>query len=136
MAKHHDAGYKELFSHPEFVEALLDGFVPRPISQLLDHSTLASQPGHYITPLLDEKIEDAVWSVQFRADASRHATRSQRNCRHLRGPVCLTARLPPATSNTTTAGANCHVPAASYFQAPITACAKSRYPQNSPRQRN
>ena len=70
MAKHHDAGYKELFSHPEFVEALLDGFVPRPISQLLDHSTLASQPGHYITPLLDEKIEDAVWSVQFRADAS------------------------------------------------------------------
>ena len=24
MASHHDTGYKELFSHPEFVEALFD----------------------------------------------------------------------------------------------------------------
>lgn len=68
MAQHHDTGYKELFSHPEFVEALLDGFVPRPISQLLDYSTLASQPSHYITPLFREKLEDAVWSVKFKPD--------------------------------------------------------------------
>lgn len=68
MATHHDTGYKELFSHPEFVEALLDGFVPRPISQLLDYNTLSSQPGHYITPLFREKLEDVVWSVQFKPD--------------------------------------------------------------------
>lgn len=68
MATHHDTGYKELLSHPEFVEALLDGFVPRPISQLLDYNTLTSQPGHYITPLFREKLEDVVWSVQFKPD--------------------------------------------------------------------
>ena len=28
MAKHHDTGYKELFSHPEFVQQLIEGFVP------------------------------------------------------------------------------------------------------------
>ena len=65
----HDTGYKELFSHPEFVEALLDGFVPQEISNLLDYSTLSSHPGHYITPLFHEKIEDAVWSLQFKAQA-------------------------------------------------------------------
>ena len=69
MVMHHDTGYKELFSHPEFVEALLVGFVPQSISQLLDYSTLTSQPNHYITPLFDEKIEDAVWSVKFRPDS-------------------------------------------------------------------
>lgn len=34
MSSTHDTGYKELFSHPEFVEALLDGFVPQQISSL------------------------------------------------------------------------------------------------------
>lgn len=42
MGTHHDTGYKELFSYPEFVEALLDGFVPPAISQLLDYRTLTS----------------------------------------------------------------------------------------------
>lgn len=76
MGTHHDTGYKELFSHPEFVEALLDGFVPRPISQLLDYRTLTSQPNHYITPLFDEKIEDAVWSVQFKPDNNKGLTQT------------------------------------------------------------
>lgn len=53
MAMHHDTGYKELFSPPAFVEALLEGFIPRPVSELLDYRTLSSQPGHYITPLFD-----------------------------------------------------------------------------------
>ena len=63
----HDTGYKELFSHPEFVEALLDGFVPQDISSLLDYSTLSCHSGNYITPLFEEKIEDAVWSLQFKS---------------------------------------------------------------------
>lgn len=72
----HDTGYKELFSHPEFVEALLDGFVPHQISGLLDYSALSSHPGHYITPLFHEKIEDAVWPLQFRAQAgAQHSGR-------------------------------------------------------------
>ncbi|KXS52745.1 MAG: hypothetical protein AWU57_2872 [Marinobacter sp. T13-3] len=31
---HHDTGYKELFSHPEFVQQLLEGFAPPEISGL------------------------------------------------------------------------------------------------------
>ena len=71
----HDTGYKELFSHPEFVEALLDGFVPQDISGQLDYSTLNSHPGNYITPLFEEKIEDAVWSLQFKADSGTNRAR-------------------------------------------------------------
>lgn len=69
MGTPHDTGYKELFSHAEFVEALLDRFVPQQISSLLDYTTLNSEPGHYITPLFEERIEDSVWSVQFKPDS-------------------------------------------------------------------
>jgi hypothetical protein len=31
---HHDTGYKELFSHPEFVQQLIEGFAPAEISGL------------------------------------------------------------------------------------------------------
>lgn len=65
MNRTHDTGYKELFSHPEFVEVLLDGFIPHQISSLPDYSSLQSHPSHYITPLFDEKTEDAVWSLRF-----------------------------------------------------------------------
>lgn len=34
MVRYHDTGYKELFSHPEFVTAMLDGFLPHEISRL------------------------------------------------------------------------------------------------------
>lgn len=78
MVRYHDTGYKELFSHPEFVTAMLDGFVPHEISRLLDHSTLKSHPGHYITPLLEERIEDAVWSLPFRPDTTIDNDRPQR----------------------------------------------------------
>lgn len=66
MSHHHDTGYKELFSYPEFVVALLDGFIPDEISQLLDYSTLKNESESYITPKLEQRFEDAVWSVRFR----------------------------------------------------------------------
>ena len=62
--KHHDTGYKELFSYPEFVQQLIEGFAPAEIAQLMDFSTLKSHSGNYITPLFEEKIEDVVWSVE------------------------------------------------------------------------
>ena len=62
---HHDTGYKELFSHPEFVQQLLEGFAPPQISQLMDFSTLRNHSGHYITPLFEERFEDVVWSVEI-----------------------------------------------------------------------
>ncbi|WP_433924878.1 Rpn family recombination-promoting nuclease/putative transposase [Vreelandella sp. 21] len=61
---HHDTGYKELFSHPEFVEQLIEGFAPAEIAGLMNFSTLKKHSGHYITPLFEEKIEDVVWSVE------------------------------------------------------------------------
>jgi predicted transposase/invertase (TIGR01784 family) len=61
---HHDSGYKELFSHPEFVQQLIEGFAPPEIAQLMDFSTLENHSGNYITPLFQEKLEDLVWSVQ------------------------------------------------------------------------
>jgi hypothetical protein len=32
---HHDTGYKELFSHPEFVQQLVEGFAPSEIAGLM-----------------------------------------------------------------------------------------------------
>ena len=62
---HHDTGYKELFSHPEFVQQLMEGFAPVEIAELMNFSTLRKYNGHYITPLFEEKIEDVVWSVEI-----------------------------------------------------------------------
>lgn len=74
MSHHHDIGYKELFSYPEFVVALLDGFIPDEISQLLDYSTLKNESERYITPQFKERHEDTVWSVEFeQADADADA---------------------------------------------------------------
>ncbi|SEL04589.1 Rpn family recombination-promoting nuclease/putative transposase [Ectothiorhodospira marina] len=61
---YHDTGYKELFSYPEFVQQLIEGFAPAQIAGLMDFSTLKNHNGNYITPLFEEKIEDVVWSVE------------------------------------------------------------------------
>lgn len=62
-SQHHDTGYKELFSHPEFVQQLIEGFAPPEIAGLMDFETLRVHSGNYITPLFEEKLEDVVWSV-------------------------------------------------------------------------
>ncbi|NWO04475.1 MAG: Rpn family recombination-promoting nuclease/putative transposase [Alteromonadaceae bacterium] len=67
-ANHHDTGYKELFSYPEFVQQLIEGFAPVEIAQLMDFSTLRQHSGHYITPMFEERIEDVVWSVEVTWD--------------------------------------------------------------------
>ncbi|MCD6010105.1 Rpn family recombination-promoting nuclease/putative transposase [Halomonas sp. IOP_31] len=63
-SNHHDTGYKELFSYPEFVQQLVEGFAPTEIAELMDFSTLKNHSGNYITPLFEEKFEDVVWSVE------------------------------------------------------------------------
>jgi hypothetical protein len=68
MPNHHDRGYKELFSHPEFVQQLLTGFAPPELASHLDFSTLALKSGNYITPLSNETFEDLVWSVKLLPD--------------------------------------------------------------------
>ena len=61
---HHDTGYKELFSYPEFVQQLIEGFAPSDVAELMDFSSLKNHSGNYITPLFEEKFEDLVWSVE------------------------------------------------------------------------
>lgn len=34
-SQHHDTGYKELFSHPEFVQQLVEGFAPAALPMVL-----------------------------------------------------------------------------------------------------
>ena len=69
---HHDSGYKELFSYPEMVQALAEGFLPEAIAQMMDFDTLTPHSGHYVTPLFDERIEDSVWSVEVEFEGARH----------------------------------------------------------------
>ncbi|MCG5514394.1 Rpn family recombination-promoting nuclease/putative transposase [Ectothiorhodospira shaposhnikovii] len=64
MVNHHDTGYKELFSYPELVRQLMEGFAPPEVSAMMDFSTLTDHSGNYITPLFNEKFEDKVWSVE------------------------------------------------------------------------
>ncbi|WP_409525357.1 Rpn family recombination-promoting nuclease/putative transposase [Nitrincola sp. MINF-07-Sa-05] len=70
-SQHHDTGYKELFSHPEFVQQLIEGFAPPEIARIMDFSTLRNHSGNYITPLFEEKFEDVVWSAEVNWQGSR-----------------------------------------------------------------
>ncbi|RAU16656.1 transposase [Nitrincola tibetensis] len=72
MAKHYDTAYKEVFSYPEFVQQLIEGFIPVEIAEIMDFSTLSIHSGNYITPLFEEKLEDVVWSVEVTWDGIKH----------------------------------------------------------------
>ncbi|MCG5497656.1 Rpn family recombination-promoting nuclease/putative transposase [Ectothiorhodospira variabilis] len=58
MSNHHDTGYKELFSYPELVRQLIEGFAPPEVAAMMDFATLTDHSGSYITPLFGEKFED------------------------------------------------------------------------------
>jgi len=57
MAGRHDSVYKLLFSHPTFVQQLMQGFAPPDISQHLDYSTLTQLSGNYVTPALKKNCK-------------------------------------------------------------------------------
>lgn len=63
---HHDASYKDLFSHPEMVADLLRGFVPEPWVAELDFSTLEKVGGSYVSDDLRTREDDLVWRVRLR----------------------------------------------------------------------
>ncbi|KGK41299.1 transposase [Nitrincola sp. A-D6] len=63
MAKHYDTAYKEVFSYPEFVQQLIEGFIPSEIASMMDFTSLELHSGNYITPLFENKYEDVVWSA-------------------------------------------------------------------------
>ncbi|MCG5549633.1 Rpn family recombination-promoting nuclease/putative transposase, partial [Halorhodospira halochloris] len=71
QGNHHDTGYKELFSYPELVRELIEGFAPSQVAAMMDFATLKDHSGNYITPLFDEKFEDKVWSVEVSWEGAR-----------------------------------------------------------------
>ncbi|GAB6042682.1 hypothetical protein JCM17961_33590 [Endothiovibrio diazotrophicus] len=62
----HDSGYKHLFSHPELVRDLLEGFVHEAWVKELDFSTLERVAGSYVSDDLRERIDDMVWRVRLK----------------------------------------------------------------------
>jgi len=61
-----DRGYRKLFSHPEMVRDLLEGFVHEEWVYEIDFTTLERANGSYISDGLREREEDSVWRVRFR----------------------------------------------------------------------
>ena len=62
----HDAAYKLLFSFPEMVRDLLDGFVSGDWVAELDLSTLERWPASQVGDTLRERHQDRVWRVRYR----------------------------------------------------------------------
>ena len=66
MRHDHDRHYRYLFSHPGFVQRLLETFVEETFVADLDFSTLRHLEGRFVDEAFAGREADAVWSVQFR----------------------------------------------------------------------
>ena len=66
MATPHDAAWKLLFSYPEMVRGLLDGFVPPEWVSDLDLAALTRQPEGQVTDDGRERHPDRVWEASMR----------------------------------------------------------------------
>lgn len=61
----HDHSYKLLFSHPEMVRDLLEGFVKADWVAELDYGSLEKVGGSYVTDDLRGRASDIVWRVRW-----------------------------------------------------------------------
>ena len=61
---HHDHSYKLLFSHPQMVRDLLEGFVCKDQLAGLDYSTLERVSGDYVSDKLRTRSSDLVWRAR------------------------------------------------------------------------
>jgi hypothetical protein len=64
----HDAGYKQLFSRPAMIKALLCRFVPEPWVAKLDFTTLELMPTHWVSEKHQQRASDLVWRLRFGSD--------------------------------------------------------------------
>jgi predicted transposase/invertase (TIGR01784 family) len=62
---HHDLSYKHLFSHPEMVRDLLEGFVREDWLAQLDYTSLEKVNSSYVTDDLRARADDLVWRVRW-----------------------------------------------------------------------
>lgn len=61
----HDHSYKLLFSHPQMVRDLLEGFIPGDWLSQLDYDSLQKVSGSYVSDDLRERTDDIVWRVRW-----------------------------------------------------------------------
>jgi hypothetical protein len=67
MARH-DPAYKLLFSHPQMVRDLLEGFVREDWLAQLDYESLEKVNGTYVSEKLHGRANDLVWRVRWGED--------------------------------------------------------------------
>jgi len=60
-----DGIYKQLFSHPQMVKALLHGFVDKDWVAHIDFATLEKTNGQYVSEKLAQRSEDVIWRVRL-----------------------------------------------------------------------
>jgi hypothetical protein len=61
----HDHSYKALFSHPQMVRDLLEGFIPGEWLAQLDYDSLQKVSGSYVTDDLRERADDIFWRARW-----------------------------------------------------------------------
>jgi predicted transposase/invertase (TIGR01784 family) len=66
MNQAHDTSYKLLFSEPEIIIDLLQGFVREPWVNELDFTTLEKVSGSYVSDDLRSREDDVIWRVRYR----------------------------------------------------------------------
>ena len=64
----HDGAYKNLFSNPELVCGLLEGFVDESWVDQIDLSTLEKVNGSYVSDELKHRHNDIVWKVRHQKE--------------------------------------------------------------------
>ena len=64
----HDNSYKNFFSHPEMVSALLSGFIDPALIEHFDMHTLEKRGGSYVTDDLRDRENDIIWRVKCKKD--------------------------------------------------------------------
>ncbi len=65
MKADHDHAYKLLFSEPEIIIDLLQGFVHEDWVKELDFNTLEKVSGSYVTDDLRSREDDVIWRVKY-----------------------------------------------------------------------
>ena len=65
MAADHDSRYKMLFSHPLFVQRLLESFVEEPFTADLDYSTLERVNASFVSEEFARRESDIIWKATF-----------------------------------------------------------------------
>lgn len=62
----HDGSYKTIFSYPQVVKALLQGFVHQDWVNELDFDSLEKTNSHYVSDDLRERSDDLIWKAHWK----------------------------------------------------------------------